>query len=248
VKYLRAAIVSTLIGLGLSWVITTYAAPIDDLASGYPAGTFQADDPDYAALYEQTTARALTLSHVTEQEGRTAALYALSYQHAGGEYRETGVLVLYHDPVRLESVPVKDIDFNAIDLAVAGQAADIGSTALALSQGFVEGNPVVAGAISTPAGTAAIVALKLFGPTLANNLALEECTIVRTSIAASGWGAAAWNLAGIAGASTGVGIGMALVAGGVTAFYSETDASLRCAGIYENNSVAPSYTADFVEP
>jgi hypothetical protein len=232
---IRAFIVTWLIGIALALGIITWAeaAPIDDLVSGYAGGTWQADDPDYAALYAQTSDRTLTLSHVTEQEGRTAAIYELSYRHAGGEYRETGVLVLYHDPVKLEFVAVEDLDPTTIDMAVAGQAADIGSTALALSQGFVEGNPVVAGALSTPAGTAAIIALKLAGPSLANNLSLDNCTAVRAGLAAAGWSAAVWNIAAVAGAGMGVGAVLAMVTAWFTGQAAISDAPLRCAGIID---------------
>lgn len=230
---IRAYIVTWAVGIviALGLYQYAYAAPIDELITGYQSGTWQADDQDYAALYEQTTARTLTLHAITEQEGRTAAIYELSYTHAGGDYTETGVLVLYHDPVKLEFVVVDDLDPTAIDLAVAGQAADIGTTALALSAGLAEGNPVVAGAIGSPAGAAALIALKLVGPSLADNLPLADCAEMRTALATFGWGAATWNAALLAGASTGAGAAVAIIGGWFAADAAKGDSPLRCAGI-----------------
>jgi hypothetical protein len=232
VKYLRAAIVSTLIGLGLSWVITTYAAPIDDLVSGYAGGTFQAGDPDYAALYAQTADRTLTLHAITDQGDRTAAIYELGYTHAGGEYRETGVMVLHHGPLRIDSYAA-DLDHlrASIDVSMAGQAADIGTTALALTNGFSEANPVVRWLIDHPAGIAAVVALKLGASYVADQMDISSCVAARTSIAVAGWGPGAWNFALILGATAPVAGVVGLVAAWQAYEWAQDDAPLRCAGI-----------------
>lgn len=230
-RLVRAALISFAIAIVGAWAIYAHASQIEGFRTGYVVGTALADDPDYAALYAQTSDRTLMLYAITEQGDRTAAIYELGYRHAGGEYRETGVLVLYHDPVRLEFVPVENLDPTAMDLAVAGQAADIGTTAAALSSGLVEGNPVVAGAISTPAAAAALIALKLGAPALAGHLSLSNCTATRTALASFGWGAAAWNVAAITGAASGVGGLVAIIAGWLAADAAEKAAPIRCAGL-----------------
>lgn len=195
-------------------------------------GTFLGEDPDYAALYAATSNRSLVLSGVTEGEGRTAALYELSFDVAAGQYRETGVLVLHHEPLRLDHMRLDLEDARSgLDVSIAGQAADIGSTALALSAGLTEGNPLVSEMISSPAGWAAIVALKLIVPSLAGGLPLSECVAVRTALASTGWAAAAWNLSAMAGAASGVGAAVALVSGLLAAAEAANDAPVRCAGL-----------------
>jgi hypothetical protein len=228
---MRAAIVSWLVGLLLSvGILCADAAPIDDLREGYAAGTFLAADPDYAALYSMTSERSLTLSHVTVTDNRSAALYALSYRHEGGEYSETGVLVLHHDPLRVEFVAVPLEDLETIDMAMAGQAADIATTAAAISSGFAEANPLVSGAIDFGAGVV-VAAIKLGLPAIADRLPLQTCTSARSTLAAAGWGAAVWNVGMVVGAPAASAAIVAIVSGWVAAHGSAQNSAARCAGI-----------------
>lgn len=81
----------------------------------------------------------------------------------------------------------------------AGQAADIATTAIALGQGAVESNPLIAG--SGPIGMLAIGGFKLAMPILASKLSFDDCKRTQTAIFGVGAGAAIGNLAVIAGAA-----------------------------------------------
>lgn len=78
--------------------------------------------------------------------------------------------------------------------APEGQAADVATTAIGLSQGFVEANPLVASAV-VPVSVA-----KIGGTWLAQEYGSPEtCRAVTRSFGPIGWGAAGWNAGILAG-------------------------------------------------
>lgn len=94
------------------------------------------------------------------------------------------------------------------------QLADIATTAIALSNGAVESNPVLSGL--DPAGLAVVAGAKLLLPSLAKQLPYEACKLSQSFLFGSGYGAALGNLTvifGVAGSAWPVAIPTAVIAG-----------------------------------
>ena len=94
--------------------------------------------------------------------------------------------------------------------AETGQALDLATTGAALGSGMVESNPLMAGTLTTPVGWAGAAVVKVGVPVMAKHLPEDACRKVRAGFGGAGYGAAAWNLALLAGAPTGVGLPVAL--------------------------------------
>ena len=80
---------------------------------------------------------------------------------------------------------------------VAGQIGDAGTTAAALSQGFVEANPLMAGAAGP-----FIAGAKIIGVQWARGHSLDSCINVTRPAAITGWAATLLNAAVMAGQFT----------------------------------------------
>jgi len=108
---------------------------------------------------------------------------------------------------------------GSLDAAEVGQVADLGTTALGLSQGFVE-----AGAFAK--APVLLVPAKY----VMNEWAEEhpECEHIKPIISGFGWGAAASNASVIAGAGLGAGIGVGVLAG--VAAYNWLPGNKNCEG------------------
>ena len=76
-----------------------------------------------------------------------------------------------------------------------GQAADVGSTAAALSSGLAEANALVAGA-----GLPVAAAVKIGGTAIAHHSSYPACRDALPALGSLGWGATLWNVGMIAGA------------------------------------------------
>ncbi|MCK0506151.1 hypothetical protein [Aromatoleum anaerobium] len=176
-----------------------FASPLDEFKARYEDGTFLAHEPDYAALYSRSTGRTIEITHAQQFDGRIDAWYYTAMLFDGQPYEQRGVMSLYVEDgkvVREEHAVIESA--AAVDLAMAGQAADIGTTAAALGMGFAEGNPAVAALIGTPAGIVAVVGLKLGAVQYANSRGLAECVTARSLLGSIGWGAGAWNIGMVA--------------------------------------------------
>ena len=102
------------------------------------------------------------------------------------------------------------------DLALEGQLADVATTLGGLTQGFVEANPM----------GYAVLPVKWVALEATNEMRMIDCVAARQALAATGWGAAGWNLAVIAGHQP-LGIVAALVA--ATAAWDRGSAVRTCA-------------------
>lgn len=175
------------------------ATPLDEFKARYEDGTFLAHEPDYAALYSRSTDRTIEITHVQQFDGRIDAWYSTAMLYDGQPYEQRGVMSLYIEDGKVVREEHAAIESEAvIDLAMAGQAADIGTTAAALGMGFAEGNPAVAALIGTPAGIVTVVGLKLGAVQYANSRGLAECVTARSLLGSIGWGAGAWNVGMVA--------------------------------------------------
>ncbi len=175
------------------------ASPLDEFKARYEDGTFLAHEPDYAALYSRSTDRTIEIAHAQQFDGRIDAWYYTGMLLDGQPYEQRGVMSLYIEDdkvVREEHAVIESA--AGVDLAMAGQAADIGTTAAALGIGFAEGNPAVAGLIGTPVGIVAAIGLKLGAVQYANSRGLAECVTTRSLLGSMGWGAGAWNVGMVA--------------------------------------------------
>lgn len=186
----------------LSGIFTTTdasASPLDEFKARYEDGTFLAHEPDYADLYSRSSDRTIEITHAQQFDDRIDAWYYTVMLLDGQPYQQRGVMSLYIEEGQVVREEHAVID-SAIgpDLALAGQAADIGTTAAALGMGFAEGNPAVAALIGTPGGIVAVVGLKLVAVQYANSRGLAECVTARSLLGSIGWGAGAWNVGMVA--------------------------------------------------
>ena len=79
--------------------------------------------------------------------------------------------------------------------ALLGQGADVTSTAIGLSSGFVEANPLLNGV-----GFPAAAALKIGGTIIAERSEMSRCYAMSTPLQSVGLGAAVWNTGLLLGA------------------------------------------------
>ncbi|MCK0511390.1 hypothetical protein [Aromatoleum buckelii] len=175
------------------------ASPLDEFQARYEDGTFLAHESDYADLYSRSTDRTIQITHAQQFDDRIDAWYHTVMLLDGEPYEQRGVMSLYIEEgqvVREEHAVIESAE--GVDLAMAGQAADIGTTAAALGMGFAEGNPAVAALIGTPGGIVAVVGLKLGAVQYANSRGLAECVTARSLLGSIGWGAGAWNVGMVA--------------------------------------------------
>ena len=190
--WLGAAIFAWVMGaLFLFFVSMASASPLEDWTKGYKAGTSFAEYGDYQRLYATTADRDFVVMRQKQEGDVISVEYLASWTDLATDAREAehGYAAFYLIDGLVyteEHVPIH----KSVDMALAGQAADIASTALGLSQGFVEANPIG----GTPAGLGVLVALKLAGPSIADRMDLPSCIALRQGLASFGFGAAAWNL------------------------------------------------------
>lgn len=215
---LRAALLSATLGILGAWASYSYATPItDDYIAQHKAGTLFADDPRLDAWRTHTTERDIVFDRIVEQEGRTSAYYHETALWDGEPREAKGVIMIYHPKGAIEGAEWASIDPAAYDLALAGQLADVASTAVGLSMGLTEANPL--GLLVLP--------LKYGALSYSKTLPLHECINLRKLSGGFGWGAAAMNVATIAGLGP-VGLVIGLAVGIGVADSVEKDAPVRC--------------------
>jgi|SRR5690606_10452614 len=118
---------------------------------------------------------------------------------------------------------------NKLNNPGLGSYGDAATTAIALSSGYTEMNPLLNGlAGGDPLTTAVLsIGLKAGGKELLTMNGVKEDTAHR-SVETIGIAASAWNIGVMAGASTGVGLPLALLAG--YAYWEWTDTDKECSG------------------
>ena len=180
----------------------------DDFAAKYNIGTVE---PSAVA-----SDRTITFFQITEKEGRTTAFYRTNVTVAGEQKESHGVMELTPDG----GYTYRSINPASYDLAIAGQLADVGTTAIGLANGFAEANPL----------GIAILPLKYGLHKYTETLPLAECVEARTGMGVIGWGAAAMNMATLAGVALSGGLVVGIVAGWLAVEPTRQDAPVRCAG------------------
>lgn len=178
----------------------------DDFAAKYTSGTVE---PSTIA-----SNRTITFSRITEHSDRTTAFYRTSVVVDGAQQDTYGVMELTPDG----GYTYRSIDPASFDLVIAGQLADVGTTLTGLSMGFAEANPL--GLFTFP--------LKYALHRYTETLPLAECVEARTGMGVIGWGAAAMNMATIAGAALSGGLVVGIVAGWLAFEPTRQDAPVRC--------------------
>jgi len=206
-KRLIAALVACMPSAG-------FADAVAEWAEQYREGTALTQFEAYRDLYRTTTDRQFVAQRQVRQGDAVVVLYqgSLTLRETGQRVDERGIAVFYLKEENVAAVDTTLVDEEAFDLAVAGQAADVASTAIALAAGFTEANPLFAGATS-PAGLLGMFALKVGYANHANDASMQECIDAKRWASIFGWAAAGWNLGLVAAGPAG-----GLVAGGLAAW------------------------------
>ena len=181
-----------LLALILTLFLSAQASPLESFAEEYREGLALVDQADYAELYATTTDRSLRILSQAQEDDIILALYESAFTREGERVTQRGVAAFW-----LRDGAIYHVDFatlEGVDPAMAGQAADIATTAAGLSQGLAEGNPVVAGALSSPLGIAAVLGIKLGLGEYAETLPIKECVAAKRDLGTMGWSMAGWNL------------------------------------------------------
>lgn len=184
------------------------AEPLDDFKRGYESGTVLTHNPDYTELYSKSSNRTIEFSNVEDKGEWINAYYKTSMLYENEPFEQYGVTSLIVKDGVVTEVQFATIDKDKYDLAMAGQLADIGSTAIALSSGLSEMNPLAA----TPVGMAAVVGAKVGLVKLVESFPLQDCVASKAMLGGLGWGAAGWNI-GIMVATAPVALAAGLVSG-----------------------------------
>ena len=217
-ELVHAAILSLAMGLILALTTCAFASPItDDYIAQHKAGALFADDPRLDVWREHTAERSITFDRVREQEGRTSAYFHETALWDGEPREAKGVIMIYHPDGKIVGAEWAPIDQATYDLAVAGQLADVASTAVGLAAGLSEANPL--GILILP--------IKYGSLSYSKTLPLHECIALRKGLGAVGWGAAAANIATIAGLGP-AGLLVGIAVGFGVADSVERDAPVRC--------------------
>jgi SnoaL-like protein len=190
------------------------ADAVAEWAEQYREGSALTQFDAYRTLYRTTTDRHFVAQRQVRHGDAVVVLYegSLTLRETGQRVEERGIAVFYLKDEKVAAVDTTLVDEEAFDLAVAGQAADVASTAIALAAGFAEANPLFAGATS-PAGLLGMLALKVGYANHANDASMQECIDAKRWASIFGWAAAGWNLGLLAAGPAG-----GLVAGGIAAW------------------------------
>jgi len=123
--------------------------------------------------------------------------YVMADMHLRNDEAElSGWLLIIHEDDQIqalywgEHIPSQD----PRNLAAVGQAADVGSTALAISGGAIEANPVMSGVLDT-GGFPLMIAIKLGMVEMYKNRDYPTCMEGLTATSQSGFGLAGANVA-----------------------------------------------------
>lgn len=194
-RFLYAALISWALAILTAFVGVANASLADDWAKGYREGTSFKQYESYQWVYDSTRDRDFVLLRQTQDEGVIIAEYLASWTSMQTDARQSehGYVVFYLVDGEIyteEHTPIH----STIDMAMAGQVADIASTGAGLAAGLSEANPIG----GSPGGLVALMAIKLASPWIADQMSFRYCVEAREGLSAFGWGAAAWNLGMIA--------------------------------------------------
>ena len=204
---------------------------VQSIKDEYRYGTLFLHDPDYRTFYSVTTNRSLYLTNLKISEERISGFYKSTFKIKGVLKEETGVMVFHIKdgiPIREEHVLVKPelLVKYTVDPTLAGQMADVATTAAGLAAGGIEANPLVSGMLGNPAGAVTWVGMKVALVYAPEYLSLKECIKAKKGIGAGGWAFAALNIGAMVHPV--VGLMAAAVAGAVSFDEIEKTAAIQC--------------------
>lgn len=215
-----------------SFILTVVPALADEetmlheVVSSYRAGTFLSGRSDYAALYSETTDRSIVLRDVRSSSSHLGALYEIDLKRNGEPYHYEGVMIFNVQDGRVVDEIHTEAKIAEIDPALAGQMADVASTALDVSSGLVEGNPVISGLTGSAGGFLVLAAIKGGIVLAASNMDYDECVSARPVLGSLGFATTGWNIGLLAHPAIAV---VAGIAGWVLSYEKQQeDAKVRC--------------------
>lgn len=219
---LRAAAISVTIGILCALAVSAYASPITDAyVQQYRDGTLFPDDPRMDNWRKTTSERSIDLDVIRESDTRTYAYFTERATVAGEPKTASGVIMIMNEGEKIvgsewhawvEAKPERDSQ------AASGQIADAASTGVALAAGLSEANQL--GLLILP--------LKVVLYNQAKAADLHECMGGMKAMAATGWGAAGWNIGMVLGGPV-VGIIGAII--GLMNSISDDEAAMECARV-----------------
>lgn len=175
--------------------------PLAVFKQEWEQGTALPDWEAYQEVYKNTTNRKISFKHSAVDPDAIVATYEATMIRDGKPQTDEGLAVFYTKDDKVYYV--EQVAVDGTDMALLGQAADLASTAVFLTQGFVEANPL--GPL--------IVPLKIWALTESLEAPMLECIAWRQGLSSFGWGAAAWNIALVAGLNPVAGVVAAVVTG-----------------------------------
>lgn len=201
-------------------------AILQEVVNSYRAGTFLDHRSDYAALYMETTDRSMLLRDIRSSGTRMAALYTIDLKRNGEPYHYEGVILFNVQDGHVVDETHTEAKIAEIDLALAGQMADVASTAVDVSSGLVEGNPVISGLSGSPGGLLAMAAIKGGMVLAASNMGYDQCVTARPVFGSLGFAATGWNIGLLVHPAIAV---VAGIAGWALSYEKQQeDAKIRC--------------------
>lgn len=213
ITFLAGLLLGLLLALGLATIAEDRLSVVE---RDYRAGTLFADSPAYASALS----RSISLQLIRGTPARDLC----TYQAHVDDVQQRGVLSIEYGPdgrvAGMTSWPVRTArSTDPADLMLLANAADMASTAAALTTGFAEANPL---------GVGGVIASKVAMHLYADVADYANCVNVRAGVAPTMAGVAVWNLSLLATPVW----PLALVAGIVVAKASEsaayTDAVYHC--------------------
>ena len=206
-------------GILTAVTLSLTAHPVmDEYARLHAEGTLFPESRKLDHWREHTSERSIEFWNIQEREdGRITAIFRERGLLDGVPAEAHGVIMVWHEdgkPTTAEWALIEPAEF---DLAVAGQVADVATTAIGLAAGFSEANPL----------GAAILPIKVAVHYASKDMDLRNCVETRTAMGAIGWGAAAANIAVLAGAGP-AGLILGIIVSVAVESTVRKDAPLRC--------------------
>lgn len=197
---------------------------IDEYTAKHKDGALFLEDKRLDRWRKHSSNRNITFAHIVSRGDRTTAYFHETGLWDGKPAEAYGIIMLFSADGKLTGsewvTTPPDVYKTSMDLASKGQLADVGTTAVGLSAGLREANPL----------GVALLPLKYALHANSKTLGLHDCIKSRTSMGSVGWGAAAANVGTILGLGP-AGILVGLIAGVGASDSVKSDAAVECAKI-----------------
>ena len=208
---------------------------LDAYVAAYHAGTLYIHDETYQAFFAAHPERKLVIEPGPATPTRDLGTFVLQTN----EWTQAGIILIIYDEATQQPLQTRTwpLQRHSVDQAVAGQAADIASTAVGLALGATEMNPIF-GPIINDNPVVGLFVLGGFKYALilhAESQEFELCVSSRAQAARLGYAYGAHNIAGFGSALLGAGsaaLPIGLIAGiaaySVTGKVATEDSAIRC--------------------